>query len=106
MHNVIYGITTTRASSQLPTNVVSVLMQCVFGLLGTTKLVLTFRLLQWHSHSNSHVNESVSWNSHSANVNFDQFRHIPSYSTLPTLLAGCGTLYLTYWAGVTKQSKH
>jgi len=54
----------TRASSQLglPTNVVTnvvSVMQCIFGLLGETKLALAFGLLKWHSHSNSHLNEFV-----------------------------------------------
>jgi len=69
---VTYGNTTTRDSSLLglPTNVVSV-MQCVFGLLGATKLgLLAFGLVKWHLHSNLHSNEFLTWNSHSMNANF------------------------------------
>jgi len=60
---VICGNNTTGL--QLSTNIVNV-MQCIFSLLGAMKLELAFMPLKQHS------------NSQSTNVNFDQFRHIPS----------------------------
>jgi len=60
---------------QLSTKVVYV-MWYIFGLLGAMKLELT--CFYTISHSISHSNESVSWYLHSANVKFDQLRHIPN----------------------------